>query len=78
VHGGGITQRERALCGRGKCPTVTEVDGSVFGVNLVPHRSEVSTLGGPSVGSSVTIRMDVIARYVEHLVKGLSSERSLL
>ena len=48
--------------------TVNEVEGRIFGVNLVPHTLEVTTLGGLSVGSSVNIEIDIIARYVERLV----------
>jgi riboflavin synthase len=52
--------------------TVNEVDGCTFGVNLVPHTLEVTTLGGLLIGSSVNIEIDIIARYVERLVTGPS------
>lgn len=50
--------------------TVNEVDGRRFGVNLIPHTCEVTTLGGLRAGSPVNIEIDIIARYVDRLVAG--------
>jgi riboflavin synthase len=47
--------------------TVNEVDGCVFGVNLIPHTQEVTTLGELTVGQSVNFEVDIIARYVERM-----------
>lgn len=47
--------------------TVNEVEGNVFGVNLIPHTCEVTTLGGLQAGAAVNIEVDIIARYVERL-----------
>jgi riboflavin synthase len=44
--------------------TVNEVDGEVFGVNIIPHTWEVTTLGGLEPGSRVNLEIDVLARYV--------------
>jgi riboflavin synthase len=44
--------------------TVNEVDGDVFGVNLIPHTWEVTTLGRLIGGSKVNLEIDVLARYV--------------
>lgn len=44
--------------------TVNEVEGDVFGVNLIPHTWDVTTLGGLKVGSKVNLEIDVLARYV--------------
>ena len=44
--------------------TVNEVDGDVFGVNIIPHTWEVTTLGGLEAGSGVNLEIDVLARYV--------------
>jgi riboflavin synthase len=52
--------------------TVNEVDGRRFGVNLIPHTREVTTLGELASGSAVNIEVDIIARYVERLVAGRS------
>jgi len=48
--------------------TVNEVEGRRFGVNLIPHTREVTTLGALVVGSLVNFEIDIIARYVERLV----------
>jgi riboflavin synthase len=48
--------------------TVNEVDASGFGVNLIPHTREVTTLGRLAVGTRVNLEIDQIARYVERLL----------
>jgi riboflavin synthase len=48
--------------------TVNEVEGRRFGVNLIPHTREVTTLGALAVGDTVNLEIDIIARYVERLV----------
>ena len=48
--------------------TVNEVDGSRFGVNLIPHTRHITTLGALQVGDTVNLEIDIIARYVERLV----------
>ncbi len=47
--------------------TVNEVEGVRFGVNLIPHTREVTTLGRLAAGSPVNLEIDIIARYVERL-----------
>jgi len=47
--------------------TVNEVDGRRFGVNLIPHTIDVTTLGERKVGDAVNIEVDLVARYVERL-----------
>jgi len=48
--------------------TVNEVERRVFGVNLIPHTREVTTLGGLAAGVRVNLEVDIIARYVERLI----------
>jgi riboflavin synthase len=48
--------------------TVNEVDGASFGVNLIPHTREVTTLGLLRDGDPVNVEIDIIARYVERLI----------
>ncbi|MCZ8132275.1 MAG: riboflavin synthase [Steroidobacteraceae bacterium] len=48
--------------------TVNEVEGARFGVNLIPHTREVTTLGELVEGSPVNLEVDIIARYVERLL----------
>ncbi|WP_300578808.1 riboflavin synthase [Phenylobacterium sp.] len=44
--------------------TVNEVEDDVFGVNLIPHTWDVTTLGRLSVGSKVNLEIDMLARYL--------------
>jgi riboflavin synthase len=48
--------------------TVNEVDGASFGVNLIPHTLQVTTLGGLVPGAAVNLEIDQVARYVERLL----------
>jgi riboflavin synthase len=47
--------------------TVNEVEGARFGVNLIPHTIDVTTLGDRRAGDTVNIEVDMIMRYVERL-----------
>jgi riboflavin synthase len=47
--------------------TVNEVDGEVFGVNIIPHTTAVTTFGTLQPGSLVNIEIDTLARYVARL-----------
>lgn len=49
--------------------TVNEVDGTHFGVNLIPHTQEVTTWGGAKVGDKVNLEIDTLARYVARLAE---------
>jgi riboflavin synthase len=44
--------------------TVNEVEDDVFGVNLIPHTWDVTTLGGLNAGSRVNLEIDMLARYL--------------
>jgi riboflavin synthase len=52
--------------------TVNEVEGARFGVNLIPHTQDVTTLGRLDVGARVNLEVDQIARYLERLVASLT------
>ena len=47
--------------------TVNDVDAASFGVNVIPHTWDVTTLGQLSPGDSVHIEIDMLARYVARL-----------
>jgi riboflavin synthase len=47
--------------------TVNEVEGTRFGVNLIPHTRDVTTLGNLFPGAAVNLEIDQVARYVERL-----------
>jgi riboflavin synthase len=47
--------------------TVNEVDGDVFGVNVIPHTLSVTTFGAMKKGQHVNLEVDTLARYVARL-----------
>jgi riboflavin synthase len=49
--------------------TVSSVDGDVFEVALVPHTLSVTTLGARKPGDAVNVETDVLAKYVESLMR---------
>jgi riboflavin synthase len=49
--------------------TVNEVEGASFGVNLIPHTTEVTSLGTLRPGDAVNIEIDMLARYVARLAE---------
>lgn len=43
-------------------------DGSVvFGLNIIPHTAEVTTLGELAQGSAVNLEIDTVARYLQRM-----------
>lgn len=44
--------------------TVNEVEDEVFGVNLIPHTWDVTTLGELKPGARVNLEIDMLARYL--------------
>ena len=53
-----------SICVEGVSLTVNEVDGEVFGVNIIPHTWEVTTLRRLQPRAKVNLEIDVLARYV--------------
>jgi riboflavin synthase len=49
--------------------TVAAVDDAGFAVALVPHTLEVTTLGTLAAGDAVNLEVDVLAKYVEKLLR---------
>ena len=62
--------RKGSICINGVSLTVNEVEGSIFGVNLVPHTLQETTLKLLKPGAIVNIEVDVISRYLERLLTG--------
>jgi riboflavin synthase len=44
--------------------TVNAVEGRVFGLNIIPHTWEATTLGGLKAGDAVNLEIDMLARYL--------------
>jgi riboflavin synthase len=49
--------------------TVNEVEGTVFGVNIIPHTLAVTTWGRAEPGDPVNVEIDMLARYVARLAE---------
>jgi riboflavin synthase len=49
--------------------TVNEVEGRVFGVNIIPHTQAETTIGAGAVGDRVNLEADMLARYVARLLQ---------
>ena len=48
--------------------TINEVSGNTFGLNIIPHTAEVTTMGTYDVGTAVNIEVDLLARYIERML----------
>ena len=57
-----------SVCVDGVSLSVAARNGSTFGVALIPHTLEATTLGAAEVGDPLNLEVDVIAKYVEALL----------
>ncbi len=48
--------------------TVNEVEGAVFGVNIIPHTQRETTLGAARPATALNLEIDLIARYLARLI----------
>jgi riboflavin synthase len=49
--------------------TINAVQGSSFGVNVIPHTQSATTLGQLCVGARVNLEVDQVARYLQRLLQ---------
>ncbi len=49
--------------------TVNEVDGTEFGLNIIPHTETHTNFATLAVGDAVNIEIDMLARYVARLAE---------
>ena len=59
--------RKGSVCLDGVSLTVNDVDGCRFGVCLIPHPLDATTLGALQPGERVNLEVDLVARYLERL-----------
>jgi len=59
-----------SICINGISLTINSVEGAEFSVNIVPHTLKETTLGAINVGDSINLEVDLLARYMERLMKG--------
>jgi riboflavin synthase len=66
-----------SICIDGVSLTVNQVEplaeGVRFGINLIPHTAQHTTLGELRPGREVNIEIDLIARYLERMVASRTS-----
>jgi len=62
--------RKGSICVDGVSLTVNRVDGDEFEVNLIPHTLNVTTLSRLEPGAKVNLEIDLVARYVERMLRG--------
>ncbi|MFT4925679.1 MAG: riboflavin synthase [Phenylobacterium sp.] len=55
--------------------TVNAVEGSQFMLTIVPHTSGETTIENFSVGSTVNLEVDIVARYIERML-GLADDKA--
>ncbi len=55
--------------------TVAGIEGRLVSVAVIPHTASVTTLGARSVGDEVNVEVDLVARYLESLLKSYDPER---
>lgn len=65
-----------SICINGVSLTVNEVDGAFFTVNIVPHTLQETTLGELVAGKEVNLEVDLLARYMERLIKGEAAAKT--
>ena len=61
--------RKGSICIDGVSLTVNEVDGARFGVSIIPHTLDHTTLGQLQAGDAVNLEVDLLARYLERLLQ---------
>jgi len=59
-----------SVCINGVSLTVNAVCDAEFEVNIVPHTLAATTLGELAAGDAVNIEVDLLARYLERLLRG--------
>ncbi len=52
--------------------TVASVEDAVFQIAVIPHTLSVTTLGSAIVGEEVNLEVDILAKYVERLMRSQS------
>lgn len=61
--------RKGSICVDGVSLTINETGATGFGVNIVPHTLRQTTLGRLKPGEPVNLEVDLLARYLEKLIK---------
>ena len=57
--------------------TVSNVHADAFEVTLIPHTKDVTTFGTKRTGDTVNLEVDIVARYLETLLKNTEEKTEL-
>lgn len=63
-----------SICINGISLTVNQVDDCVFGVNIVPHTRQETTIKYFELGTKVNLEVDLLARYLERMMSAPQPE----
>jgi len=69
--------KKGSVCVDGVSLTVNEVSGNTFELNIIPHTADVTIIGDYASGTVVNVEVDLLARYLERLLDGDSSDISI-
>lgn len=61
--------KKGSVCIDGVSLTINEVSDQAFEVNIIPHTAEQTIIGEYAVGTTVNIEVDLLARYIERLLR---------
>lgn len=61
--------RKGSVCVDGVSLTVNDVENNVFDVNIIPHTLEHTVLRHWQVGTRANLEVDLLARYLERLLR---------
>jgi len=64
-----LIARKGSIAVEGVSLTVNHVEGTQFGINIIPHTLRWTTLGDLGVGDAVNLEVDMLARYVARLLE---------
>lgn len=61
--------KKGSICVDGVSLTINEVSENAFDANIIPHTAATTIFGGYERGTKVNIEVDLIARYLESLMR---------
>jgi len=61
--------KKGSVCVDGVSLTINEVSGNSFDLNIIPHTADETIIGDYTVGTTVNVEVDMLARYVERLLE---------
>jgi len=61
--------KKGSICIDGVSLTINDVVGNTFSVNIIPHTQQETIISSYKVGTKVNLEVDLIARYLEGLLR---------